>query len=265
MTAEPKVSVVTVNFNMVDEIGYTLESVLAQNYPNVETVVIDGGSTDGSQEVIAGYGSRLDYWVSEPDRNLYDGMNKGASAATGEWILFMNAGDRFAAANVLSCVFSELHDAADILYGHHIRHYVDRGIRRAMPAETPEVLPKRMFCSHQAMLMRRSLLVDRPFALDLLIADYDVILAAYVSGRRFEPVDCTIALIAQGGRSDRYRFQVLKERVMLVRQHGLMTTAIWFYYSWLYVRAVLALALKNILPQNFVSSILRHRPIKGMG
>ena len=265
MIAPPKVSVVTVNFNMAGEIAATLDSVLTQDYPNVEAVVIDGGSTDGSREIIAGYSSRLAYWVSERDRSLYDGMNKGVCAATGEWIIFMNAGDRFHAADVLSRIFGEPHGEADVLYGHHIRRYVEQGIDRPMPAEEPQVLPRRMFCSHQAMFMRRQLLVDRPFALDLLIADYDAILAAYVSGKRFEPVDCVVAVTAQGGRSDRNRFVALKERKRLVTQHRLMTLDIRLYYSWLYLRTVLALALKKILPKNLVSAILRHRPIGGMG
>jgi len=265
MSTLPKVSVVTVNFNMAGEIAGTLDSVLGQDYPNLEAVVIDGGSTDGSRDIIAGYGPRLGHWVSERDRNLYDGMNKGVAAATGEWVLFMNAGDRFAGADVLSRIFAVPHDGADILYGHHTRLYVEQGIERAVPAEAPQVLPLRMFCSHQAMLMRRQLLVQRPFVLDLLIADYDAILAAYVSGKRFEAVDCVVAVTAQGGRSDTARFRALRERRMLVRRSGLMTPAVWLYYARLYVRTVLALALKKILPKNLVSAILRHRPIKGMG
>jgi glycosyltransferase involved in cell wall biosynthesis len=265
VTTLPKISVVTVNFNMAGEIAGTLDSILMQDYPNLEVVVIDGGSTDGSRDIIGGYSPRLSYWVSERDCNLYDGMNKGVLAATGEWMLFMNAGDRFMAANVLSRVFNKPHDDADLLYGHHIRRYAEQDIERIMLAEAPEVLPRRMFCSHQAMLMRRQLLVDRPFSLDLLIADYDAILAAYVSGKRFKPVDHLIAIITQGGRSDRHRFRALRERVMLVSRCGLMTPAVRLYYSWLYVRVVLVLILKSILPRTLISSILRHRPIAGMG
>ena len=265
MTTAPKVSVVTVNFNMASEIAATLDSVLEQDYPGLEAVVIDGGSTDGSRDIIARYGPRLGYWVSERDRNLYDGMNRGVAAATGEWVLFMNAGDRFAAKDVLSRIFSTPREEADILYGHHIRAYVEQGIERSMPAETPDVLPLRMCCSHQAMLMRRRLLVERPFALDLLIADYDAILAAYVSGKRFEAVDCVIAVISQGGRSDTARFRALKERMRLVERAGLMTPRIRLYYTRLYIRTVLALGLKKILPKRLVSVILRHRPIGGMG
>jgi glycosyltransferase involved in cell wall biosynthesis len=265
MTAQPKVSVVTVNFNMAGEIAGTLDSVLAQDYPNVESVVIDGASTDGSREIIAGYGPRLSYWVSGPDRGLYDGMNKGVAAATGEWVIFMNSGDYFAAPDVLSRIFVAPHEDADVLYGHHVRHYVEHGIDRAMPAEPPEVLPLRMHCSHQAMLMRRRLLLDRPFALNLLIADYDAILTAYVGGKRFQPVDCVVAVTAQGGRSDTLRTRALRERAMLVRRNGLMTSQVALYYQRLRAREVVVRILKRILPRRLVSAILRHRPIGGMG
>jgi putative colanic acid biosynthesis glycosyltransferase len=261
----PKISVITVNLNMADDITGTLDSALAQNYPNVESVVIDGGSSDNSRAIIESYASKLGYWVSERDQNLYDGMNKGVAAATGEWIIFMNAGDRFAAPNVLSHVFATSHNDADVLYGHHVRRYVRQGIDRTMLAESPEVLPRRMNCSHQAMLIRRPILLERPFALDLLIADYDAILAAYSGGKRFRPVDCVIAVTVQGGRSDIQRFRALKERVMLVRRSGLMTFPVALYYARLYFGTMLAIALKKILPDRLVSTVLRHRPVKRMG
>lgn len=265
MTVAPKVTVVTVNFNMAGELADTLDSVLAQDYANLEYVVIDGGSTDGSREILARYGKRLSYWISEPDRNLYDGMNKGVAAASGDWILFMNAGDRFAAPDVLTRIFASRHEGADILYGHHTRRYPVERIDRLVLAEPPDVLPMRMHCSHQAMLMRRQLLVKRPFALDMLSADYDAILAAYVAGKRFEMVDCVIAVTTQGGRSDTARFRSLGERMMLVRRAGLMTFRTRFYYARLYIRTAIALGLRKILPKGLTSIILRHRPIGGMG
>jgi glycosyltransferase involved in cell wall biosynthesis len=265
MTALPKVSVVTVNYNMASAIAGTLDSILAQDYPNLEAVVIDGGSTDGSREIIAGYGPQLGYWTSERDRNLYDGMNKGVAAATGEWVLFMNAGDRFAAPDVVSRIYAVPHAGADVLYGHHIRRYIEQGIDRQMLSEPPDVLPLRMHCSHQAMAMRRQLLVDRPFALDLLVADYDAILAAHVGGKRFEPVDLVVAVTAQGGRTDTMRFRALRERMMLVRRNGLMTSAISLHYARLYLRTALALVLKKMLPKGLVRAILRSRPVKSMG
>lgn len=90
-----KISVVTVCYNAVDCIEETMLSVLDQTYPNIEYIVIDGGSSDGTADVIRKYADRLAYWVSEPDKGIYDAMNKGIVAATGDYINFMNAGDRF--------------------------------------------------------------------------------------------------------------------------------------------------------------------------
>jgi hypothetical protein len=122
-----------------------------------------------------------------------------------------------------------------------------------------------MHCSHQAMLMRRQLLLDRPFALDLLAADYDAILAAYAAGKRFQAVDLTVAVTEQGGRSDTQRQRMLRERAALVLGRGLMTPGLALYYARLCVRAAAAQALKKVLPVSLVSAILRRRSIKGMG
>lgn len=264
-SSQPKVTVVTVNFNMADQIAGTLDSVLAQDYPNFESVVIDGASTDGSREVIASYGDRLAYWVSEKDRNLYDGMNKGVCAATGDWVLFMNSGDRFADPHVLSALFAEDHADADVLYGHHVRRYPEQGIERLIPAETPDILPLRMHCSHQSLLMRRWVLLERPFALDLLSADYDSILDAYAKGLRFKRVDRVVAITSVGGRSDTNRLGSLRERILILRRHGLLSLRTALHYTGLIAWVILVSPVKKVLPKALVAYILRHRPVKGLG
>jgi putative colanic acid biosynthesis glycosyltransferase len=261
----PKVSVITVNFNMADQSAGTLDSVLAQEYPNFESIVIDGGSSDGSREIIASYGERLAYWVSERDRNLYDGMNKGVRAASGDWILFMNSGDRFADPHVLSSMFASDHTDADALYGHHVRRYPEQGIDRVIHAESPEVLPLRMHCSHQSLFMRREILLNRPFALNMLAADYDAILSAYIDGRRFKPVDCVVAVAAVGGRSDNYRLTILWQRIAILRRHGLLTFKTARHYAGLIAWVMFAYPVKKVLPKAVVAYILRHRPVKGLG
>ena len=112
-----KISVVTVCYNAVKELERTILSVLNQTYDNVEYIVIDGGSTDGTVEIIKKYADRLAYWVSEPDKGIYDAMNKGIKVATGDWINFMNAGDYFCNENVMCDVYSLLDDEYDIIYG----------------------------------------------------------------------------------------------------------------------------------------------------
>ena len=92
-------------------------SVLGQTYSNIEYIVIDGGSTDGTVDEIKKYADRLAYWVSEPDKGIYDAMNKGIRQAHGKWINFMNAGDSFYAPDVLSKVFGEGKYNADYMIG----------------------------------------------------------------------------------------------------------------------------------------------------
>lgn len=101
----PKITIVTVTYNAENSLESTIQSIINQTYPNIEYIVIDGGSTDKTVDIIKKYKSNIDYWVSEPDEGIYDAMNKGISKATGEWINFMNAGDSFIDNNVLKNVF----------------------------------------------------------------------------------------------------------------------------------------------------------------
>jgi glycosyltransferase involved in cell wall biosynthesis len=93
--SEPTVTVITASYNCASSIEETMLSVLNQTYSNVEYIVIDGGSTDGTVDVIRKYDHAIDYWISEPDRGIYDAMNKGIRASTGQWLNFMNVKDVF--------------------------------------------------------------------------------------------------------------------------------------------------------------------------
>ena len=96
-----KYSIITINYNNRDGLRRTIESVVNQTCQDFEYIVIDGGSTDGSVEVIKEYADRIDYWVSEPDKGIYNAMNKGILQAHGEYLNFMNSGDCFYDENVL--------------------------------------------------------------------------------------------------------------------------------------------------------------------
>lgn len=113
---QPLVTVITSVYNDAEHLERTIKSVLDQTYKNIEYIVIDGGSTDGTVDVIKKYAGRLAYWVSERDRGMFDGMNKGIDKATGIYTNFMNSGDYFASNTVFEEIFSKPHNS-DNLYG----------------------------------------------------------------------------------------------------------------------------------------------------
>lgn len=115
-----RLSIITINYNNRDGLQKTIDSVVAQSFKDFEWIVIDGGSTDGSRELIERYADHITYWVSEPDKGVYNAMNKGIQVAKGEYVNFMNSGDYFVSSTILEEVFSSDH-SADILYGYMMR------------------------------------------------------------------------------------------------------------------------------------------------
>lgn len=111
-----KISVITVCFNAASTLEKTILSVLDQTYPNIEYIIIDGGSTDGSVDIIKKYADQLAYWVSEPDNGIYDAMNKGKSYAQGDFLIFLGADDVFFSNEIIS-VITPLMNKQEIYYG----------------------------------------------------------------------------------------------------------------------------------------------------
>lgn len=112
------VSIITINFNNRDHLERTIKSVLSQKNCRYEFIIIDGGSNDGSIEVIKKYESHISYWISEIDTGIYDAQNKGIKVATSQYLHFLNSGDYYVDENVLSR-FLETEHCADIVYGNY--------------------------------------------------------------------------------------------------------------------------------------------------
>ena len=112
-----KITIITVVFNASEGIKKTLKSIFSQSYKNIEIIVIDGGSTDGTIDIISDYSQYIDYFISEQDYGIYDAMNKGIRVATGEWICFMNSGDIFYSKDTVSNIFLDLDQKKDIIIG----------------------------------------------------------------------------------------------------------------------------------------------------
>lgn len=145
-----QLSIVTVCYNEKD-IGRTCESIVSQSCQDFEWIVVDGGSTDGSLEVIKHYKERIDILISEPDNGIYDAMNKGIRLAKGKWINFMNGGDTFAD----NCIVGDFlrfagdNPAADVIYGDFNRMLPDGGVRKS---EFPDVVDKVFFTINRSII-----------------------------------------------------------------------------------------------------------------
>ena len=133
MSRHPKISVITVVYNDFIHIEQTILSVLNQTYDNIEYILIDGGSSDGTVDVIKKYADRLSYWISEPDKGIYDAMNKGIEQLHGIYVNFMNSGDSFYSENVIKEVVEKIaENKPDIIYGDvqmnfsHIENFIRR-------------------------------------------------------------------------------------------------------------------------------------------
>lgn len=164
MESQPKISIVTICFNAVETIEKTILSVLNQTYDNIEYIIIDGSSTDGTVDIIKKYAKDgeecknhnniVSYWLSEPDKGIYDAMNKGILAASGDWINFMNAGDTFYNENVLTEVSGKLDNNAKIAYGQLMKVYKRFKIIAYPAPITLNELQNNARLPHQAMFSK---------------------------------------------------------------------------------------------------------------
>ena len=225
---KPILSVITVVYNNARDIERTLLSVIGQTHTGIEYIVIDGASADGTQEIISRYRNRIQTYLSEPDKGIYDAMNKGLALATGEYIIFMNSGDEFYAANTVEKVFGTAPDA-DIYYGETEMVNEQReslGQRRhAAPAKfTWRSFNYGMSVSHQAIYIRRSLTGPYDPAYQLS-ADIDWIIRAAKKAQKIVKVDGYVAKYLVGGMSKAKHKQSLLERFDIMKKHyGLIPT-----------------------------------------
>jgi hypothetical protein len=167
----PLITVITVVYNGAKYLEDTIKSVINQTYPNVEYIIIDGGSTDGTIDIIKKYEDYIDYWVSEPDKGIYDAMNKGIDLTAGQWINFMNAGDRFYDENLIEEIFSKDIKKNVFIYGNAI--LMPLSIIQKQENWHLDIL-KRII--HQSIFTPLTCLKKKKFNLKYrIMADYDLI------------------------------------------------------------------------------------------
>ena len=200
-----QISIITVVYNNVNNIEDTILNVLKvkENYKNLEYLVIDGGSSDGTVDVIQKYQSGIDFWMSEPDEGIYDAMNKGITNANAEWIIFMNSGDLFYDNGVLNTIFDENQiERTDIIYGKTKSKNTNRTI---IP---PKKVNKSYFFAnticHQSIFFNKKLFNELALY-DLnykIISDRDHLFRSCASNAKFKYVDTIISIWDEEGFSN---------------------------------------------------------------
>ena len=243
--AQPILSVITIVYNNVNDIERTMLSVFDQTYGHIEYIIIDGRSTDGTLEIIKRYGSRIAKLISEKDEGIYDAMNKGIAAATGDYIIFINSGDEFYDSDTVAAVFASAPDA-DIYYG-ETEMINDKGESLGQRRhKTPENFTLKSFkygmsISHQAIYVKRSLTepFNRTYALS---ADIDWILNATKKAKVIVNTHQYVARYLVGGMSKKKHRQSLIERFDIMKKYyGLVPTifnhfVIAFNLGWYWLR-----------------------------
>ena len=214
----PTISIITVVFNGSAHIGETIESVLSQSYSHIEYLIIDGGSTDGTTDVIDRYRSQLSHVTSEPDQGIYDAMNKALRAATGDYVWFINAGDTIHSEETVSQIFQA--PQSDIYYGHVALKRDDRLINTLKAPVTLcwRDMYKGMIFSHQSFIVRRSLVQQYDLQYQY-IADYDWIIEALKRAEIIQFVDQPLSNYLLGGYSEQNFGGVWRDRFTIARRH----------------------------------------------
>jgi len=238
----PKVSIITVCYHAEKYIERTIQSVIRQTYPNIEYLVIDGNSKDRTAEIIRKYHDKIDYFLSERDRNHFDAMNKGLQAATGDYIWYMNAGDCIYAPDTLEKAMKE-GAGKDFIYGEFIMTD-ESGNTRKYHKKTPppdQLSPKSfmngMVICHHSMIVKRSLAPE--YDLRWKVAgDTEWAIRVLKKVRSWQYVNIPFCLYLEGGISAKNRWKSVVERFHFSRKHfGLLPTLLeQFKIAWQVIR-----------------------------
>lgn len=209
-------SIITINYNNKEGLEHTIKSVINQTFKNYEYIIIDGGSTDGSVEIIKQYTDHINYWISEKDKGVYNAMNKGVAQAKGDYLVFMNSGDCFHSPNVLSSVTNYKEDiiCGKVLKGNSTtpsgHHKSSITLVDLMRGSLP----------HQAMLIKRGLMVKHPYDENYkILSDWKFCIQALVFDNcTFRNSDVVVADYDINGISTNSNGLLTKEREIILKE-----------------------------------------------
>lgn len=243
----PVFSIITVVFNGAGLLPGTIESVQRQTWPGIEYWIIDGGSTDGTVDIIRRYAEQMPHlhWISEKDRGLYDAMNKGLRRATGDFVWFLNGGDHLHAPDTVEKMAALTGPETDVLYGETLLVDEHRQPAGTMSELSTRRLPARlhwhdylggMLVVHQSFVARRNLSPE--YMAGNLCADYDWCIQILKKSRQTIHTGLILSDYLMGGMSKQLHRQSLRDRFAVMRRHFGLFPAL-AAHGWIAVRAAL--------------------------
>lgn len=252
----PLITIITVTYNAIESIEDTILSVINQDYQPIEYIIIDGGSTDGTLEIINKYKEKISLWISEPDKGIYDAMNKGVRLASGEWINFMNAGDKFKSDNTLQCLFStDISDSKLVIYGDTCLIFDNRSFY--MPAASIDQMSEKLPFCHQASFIRSSYMKENIFSLKYKVSsDYDSFYKIYMNNKEaflYLPVIVAVYNFDSG-------FSV-KNNLICIKEHKTINKSDSFSSDINYMITYTKEYIKRILPKK-ISNLQKARALE---
>ncbi|MEQ1746666.1 MAG: glycosyltransferase family 2 protein [Saprospiraceae bacterium] len=239
-------SIITVVFNGRSLLPGTVESVRRQTFTGIEYIIVDGGSTDGTVDLVRQYAAEMPNlrWISEKDNGLYDAMNKGLRMATGDFVWFINCGDHLHAPDTVEKTAALVGPETDVLYGDTLLVNDAREPAGLMSQLGTRPLPTRlawrdylggMLVVHQSFVARRSLAPE--YRGDNLCADYDWCIKILKKSRQNAHTNLVLSDYLMGGMSKKRHRQSLLDRFRVMREHFGLLSAL-FAHLWIVVRAV---------------------------
>lgn len=258
---KPKISVITICFNSASTIEETIKSILSQDYPEKEYIIIDGASTDSTVNIVERYQDRIDYFVSEPDTGISNAFNKGISHATGELIVLINSDD-YMLPGVLSKVAETWDGKSDIWSGNYLALNEKTNQRfRIKPSLSFPVMPFFRHPVHQGRFITRKL-YNRIGGYDETIKvpmDLEFLMRATRMDASFQYENVDVAVFRLGGKTDDSIFKKKNDYISLVRKNGGNMLQAYMFYWFL----VLTQETKRILSMtgSDISRLLRYKKI----
>jgi len=257
-TDKPLITVITVVFNGEQFLEQTIQSVINQTYDNVEYIIIDGCSTDGSVDIIRKYEHAIDYWVSEKDLGTYDAMNKGIDLASGQWLNFMNAGDLFYKNNILQKIFNNniFHDVT-VIYGDLEIDYGE--FKRIEKAKSIDALWKGMVFSHQSCFINSKFHKKHKYNLNYYIgSDFEFFYNIYNKNKVFKYIGLIVSIMDTEGLSDGNRFKSINQRHKIVNDYR-VSIKNNIYYIYLYTDQFIRMIAKLLLSKSIINLIKKRK------